>query len=329
MKKLKVTTIPLLLIGVFLIAALSCKKDEDESVPSLPVIITSDVTALLNTADYGGNITSDGGYFVTQRGVCINTSPDPTVNNTTTNNGTGAGIFTGKLIDLIPNTAYYIRAYAITSQGISYGATIKFTTLNTTMKDIENNEYRVIQVVNQVWMAENLQVKKFNNNMAIPLVTDAGTWKALTSPGYCWYGNDSTTYAKTYGALYNWYAAISGKVCPSGWHVPSSAEWDTLLINVGGSNNAGATLKESGTTHWTSPNSSATDAFNFTARPGGFRDNGGNFSENKNYGFWWTTSPWLFGEANAFALYMFFNNNKTPIIYRSKLDGNSIRCVKD
>jgi uncharacterized protein (TIGR02145 family) len=177
-------------------------------------------------------------------------------------------------------------------------------------------------------MAENLQVKKFNNNKPIPLVTDGGIWKTLTSPGYCWYNNDSTTYGKTYGILYNSYVVSTGKLCPAGWHVPSVSEWDSLFINLGGSQIAGGKLKEKGSMHWTS-NIGATDDINFIALPGGFRSSDGTFYYLNAFSFWWTSSPYLLLENHNYGVFLANSNTKTTTSGRSKIDGNSIRCIKD
>jgi uncharacterized protein (TIGR02145 family) len=99
---------------------------------------------------------------------------------------------------------------------------------------------------------------------------------SLTTPVYCWYNNEATTFKATYGALYNWYAVNTGNICPLGWHVPSDAEFTTLTTFIDG--NAGGMLKETSTVHWTSPNTGATNEYGFTARPGG--DRGGS-----NWGF--------------------------------------------
>lgn len=93
--------------------------------------------------------------------------------------------------------------------------------------------YTTIQLGSQCWMVENLASIKYNDGTDIPLVTDNTAWNNLTSPGYCWYSNDSATYADTYGALYNWYTANTGILCPIGWHMPDDSEWKTMEIYLG------------------------------------------------------------------------------------------------
>jgi hypothetical protein len=96
---------------------------------TLPKVTTTTVTSITTTtAQSGGNVTSDGGATVSARGVCWSTSQNPTTANSKTNNGTGTGIFTSSLTGLLPNTTYYVRAYAINTIGTSYGNEISFKT---------------------------------------------------------------------------------------------------------------------------------------------------------------------------------------------------------
>ncbi len=119
-------------------------------------------------------------------------------------------------------------------------------------------------------MAENLKTTKYNDGRAIPLVTDEKAWKALKTPGYCWYNNDVKN-KDIYGALYNFYTVNTKKLCPEGWHVPSDAEWTTMVKFLGDENTAGDKLKESGNAHWKNFLITATNDFDFTALPGGTR----------------------------------------------------------
>jgi uncharacterized protein (TIGR02145 family) len=105
-----------------------CIKDV-ASQASLPTLTTTSIASITQTtATSGGNVTSDGGATVTDRGVCWNTTGNPTIANSKTTNGTGAGTFTSSLTGLAANTTYYVRAYATNSQGAAYGEQISFTT---------------------------------------------------------------------------------------------------------------------------------------------------------------------------------------------------------
>jgi uncharacterized protein (TIGR02145 family) len=151
------------------------------------------------------------------------------------------------------------------------------------ISDIEGNVYPVVKIGTQIWMASNLKTTKLNDGTEIPLVEDA-SWITLTSPAYCWFNNDESN-ANTSGALYNWHTVRTGKLCPTGWHVPSKDEWDALANYLGGEDIAGGKLKEVGTAHWESPNEGATNETGFSALPVGTRD-AGTFHDGTTYDHW-------------------------------------------
>jgi uncharacterized protein (TIGR02145 family) len=177
-------------------------------------------------------------------------------------------------------------------------------------------------------MKENLRTTKFKNGSVIPLVSDQTSWSNQTSSAYCWYNNNASTYGSTYGALYNWYSASSGNLCPDGWHVPSDAEWTTLTNFLGGMDIAGGKMKESGYAHWVNPNTGANNASNFTGLPGSFRDEIGAFDRIiGQYGFWWSTTE--NGTTNAWDRGLFYDSNSTARGDGVKKNGISIRCLKN
>jgi uncharacterized protein (TIGR02145 family) len=194
------------------------------------------------------------------------------------------------------------------------------------VNDIDGNAYNKVTIGVQVWMAENLKTTKYNDNTSIPLVTDNAAWVALTTSGYCWYNNDAATYKATYGALYNWYTVNTGKLCPTGWHVPEDAEWTTLITYLGGKLVAGGKLKETGTTHWSSPNTGATNETGFTALPGGNRYFNGTYYSIGGYGGWWGSTE----DSTTYAWSRFMSCDSTSVgrSYGSKRGGFSVRCVK-
>jgi uncharacterized protein (TIGR02145 family) len=198
-----------------------------------------------------------------------------------------------------------------------------------TVTDIDGNVYKTVKIGNQWWMAENLKVTKFRNGDSIPNVTDNGSWTSLTTEAYCYYNNDANNSA-TYGGLYNWYAVSdSRKIAPIGWHVPNDAEWTILTDFLGGASIAGGKLKESGTAHWQSPNTGATNETGFTAVPGGNRYGsgyGGGFSYIGNDGRWWTSSK---NDPGANHRYLYYAYGGIYTDYSSKSFGFSVRCIKD
>lgn len=209
-----------------------------------------------------------------------------------------------------------------------------------TMTDLEDNIYNTIEIGTQIWMAENLRATKYNDGTLIELVTDNNSWAGLTTPAYCWYDNSNATFGSNYGALYNWHTVNTGKLCPVGWHVPSDEEWKTLEMHLGMSKNAadqfglsrgkdeGGKMKESGTTHWGSPNISANNGSGFTALPGGSRfHNDGSFSGMWVFGDWWSSTE---NSANeAWVRRLSFESSNVLRSYESKGNGFSVRCLKD
>jgi len=156
--------------------------------------------------------------------------------------------------------------------------------------DIDGNVYDTVVIGSQEWTVQNLKTTKLNDGTAIPEVTDNSAWAALTTPGRCAYNNDPAN-RTIYGELYNWYAVGIGNLAPAGWRVPTDADWTTLTTYLGGLTVAGGKLKESGTTHWHSPNTSGTNEVGFSALPGGCRlNNDGTFFAIGYYGYWWTAS---------------------------------------
>jgi uncharacterized protein (TIGR02145 family) len=303
----------------------------------LPTVITSSVTAITQTTvNCGGNVSSDGGAPVTARGVVWSTSQNPTRENKQgiTYNGTGTGSFSSNLTGLTANTPYYVRAYATNSAGTNYGNEVTFTTLppgNSTGTFTDSRDgkvYNWVQIGSQVWMAENLKSTKDNEGTPIPLVTDNLTWSNLSTPGYCWFNNDQATYGNVYGALYNWYAVNTGKLCPSGWHIPSDAEWTILSTFLGGEAVAGGKMKETGTAHWLSPNTGATNTSGFSALGSGYRrpDNGVFYRIN-DHGVWWSSTE--FSATNAWGRGLYYDYAHLGLWNDIKSCGFSVRCLKD
>jgi uncharacterized protein (TIGR02145 family) len=158
----------------------------------------------------------------------------------------------------------------------------------TSIVDGSGNLYTSVTIGTQDWLVENLRTTKFMDGTDIPLITDNASWSNSVTPAYCWYDNHKTTYGSTYGALYNWYVVSSGNVCPTGWHVPTISDWNTLIGFLGGDYQlAGGKLKESGTTHWSFPNTGATNEVGFTALPAGYRLDNGLYMEVYEIGVFW------------------------------------------
>ena len=295
----------------------------------IPILSTTEITGITQTtAKSGGNITDDGGATVTARGVCWSTSRNPTISDSKTEDGTGAGNFTSSISGLESNTMYYVRAYATNSKGTGYGDALSFTTLGE-VTDADGNVYSTVVIGNQEWMAENLKTTKYNNGTPIPNVTSNSEWINLTTGAYVWYDNNEALYKS---ALYNWYAVNTGNLCPTGWHVPTDAEWTTLINYAGGESVAGSKLKSTRTVpdaypRWSSPNA-ATDEYGFSALPGGYRSYHGTFSVWVTvYGTWWSST-----EKDATSAWDRSMNHDLVYVNRYDNDkryGFSVRCLRD
>jgi uncharacterized protein (TIGR02145 family) len=293
-------------------------------------VTTSEITSITPTsAKCGGNITDDGGAKITSRGICWNSNGNPTIANQRSSDGTGSGSFNSNLTLLKPNTFYYLRAYATNNAGTGYGNEVGFATLDITrssVDDIDGNTYKTVSIGTQVWMAENLKTTRYNDNTLIPLVTDNTTWDHLITPGYCWYNNDASTFKSDYGALYNWYTIATGKLCPSGWHVPTDLQWSEMATYLGGAILAGDKLKEEGEAHWTILNSGATNESGFTALPGGGRIDG-SFVYIETSGAWWSATA--YDAENAFCRELDNDIDELLEGYLAKSQGFSVRCIQD
>jgi uncharacterized protein (TIGR02145 family) len=193
--------------------------------------------------------------------------------------------------------------------------------------DPDKNNYAVVKIGSQVWMAENLKTTKYKDGSPLPNITDASAWYKLTTGAYCWYNNDVVNKA-TYGALYNGHAAIdSHNVCPSGWHVPGDAEWTSLSTYLGGEKVAGRKLKESGIAHWQSPNFGTFNESGFTGLPGGYFIFNTGFNYICQMGGWWSSTE--YSSTDSWSRYLSFTNSNLTRGNSDKSRGLSVRCIRD
>lgn len=209
-----------------------------------------------------------------------------------------------------------------------------------TVTDVDGNVYSIIHIGNQVWMGENLKTRHYNDGTPIPVVAEGEKWRNMTSPAMCWYDNSESKYKNTYGALYNWYAASSGNICPEGWHVPTEEDWEILkeyLVNYGfgyGENELiGKSLasskgwKTSSKVNAIGNNQSMNDKTGYKAYPGGIRFSNGEFRHMFENAKWWSADE----SSNNEAVIRFLSYNDSGLSEYSnrKENGFSIRCVKD
>lgn len=193
-----------------------------------------------------------------------------------------------------------------------------------------------VTIGTQTWTTTNLDVTTYRDGTPIPQVTDATAWAGLTTGAWCYKGN-ATSNGGIYGKLYNWYAVAGihdndpntpNKIlAPTGYHVPTDAEWTTLTTFLGGTTVAGGKMKATGTSLWRSPNIDATNSSGFTGLPGGYRTNDGTFVSIGGGGGWWSSSE--YDTANAWDRNLYFYNGSANRSYSIKTNGFSVRCLRD
>jgi len=193
------------------------------------------------------------------------------------------------------------------------------------VSDIDSNVYKTVILGAQEWMAENLNVDHYRNGDLIPQITGSAEWANMTTGAWCYYENNSSN-GLIYGKLYNWLAVNDPRgLAPAGWHVPNYGEWFILVDNLGAEVACGK-MKETGTTHWNSPNTDATNSSGFSAIPGGYGGDDGSFGDIGRRGYWWSSTEYDTSDAMFITLpdeYGFVNMWKCY-----KQSGFSVRCLR-
>ena len=346
-----------------------CLRDETNSGSSatLPTVTTGTVSDITETsATCGGEVTSDGGSEVIERGVCWGISANPAATGAHTSDGTGTGTFTSSISGLSSGYTYTMRAYATNSVGTAYGETVTFTANgsgpgpvvdekscpnNTTVTDVDGNTYGTVQIGGQCWMRDNLRTTKYADGTGIALGSDTSS----TVPYYYDYSSSGIPLTIR-GYLYNWPAAMHGAVssnanpsgvqgvCPTGWHLPSYAEW-LVFVNYMRSqneyqcgNDTNYIAKALTSTEWwtlTSTNctpgngQSTNNASGFNAVPtGGY--NGSSFNgagssttfqlSTEYYGVY--SLGFSFSDHYSYGASGYFS-------YSGKYNGNPVRCLRN
>ena len=196
-----------------------------------------------------------------------------------------------------------------------------------------------VLIGSQVWSAQNLSVSSYRNGDIIPQITNTAQWANATTGAWCWYNNDSVTYAAKYGKLYNWYAVNDSRgLAPVGWHVPSESDWnklvkyldptaDTTCQNCTQSTIAGGFMKESSVINWLSPNVGANNNSHLACLPGGYRYSDGLFYNIRYYGYFWSSAD--FSATQAGLRYLFYNDANINRYNFVKSNGFSVRLIRD
>ena len=192
-----------------------------------------------------------------------------------------------------------------------------------------------VTIGNQVWTTKNLNVSTYRDGTPIPKVENGSTWSSLTTGAYCYYNNDSATYAAVYGKLYNWYAvagiydassfsdsSLRKNLAPAGYKIPTDGDWTTLELTLGA--NAGTQMKT--TSGWNN-GGNGTNSSGFAGLPGGSRNGGGTFNGIGDVGNWWSSSE--ASTTGAWARYLYYPNSMVASYDASEANGFSVRCLRD
>jgi len=210
------------------------------------------------------------------------------------------------------------KTTAVFNPGIKYGR----------VSDVDGNVYKTVKIGSQVWMAENLRTTHYRNGDSVPNIMDNAEWGNLNSGAYCNYNNTTNmdTIA-TYGRLYNWYAVADYRnLAPEGWRVADIMDWDILIEYLGGDTIASNKLKETGNLHWEDPFESDNSS-GFTALPGGRRYKEINTNLIGSYGVFWAMPE--YNETTAGFLYLFYFDSNVYRGLNFKVNGYSVRCIKE
>ncbi|MGE5424980.1 MAG: FISUMP domain-containing protein [Syntrophothermus sp.] len=299
----------------------------------IPIVITGVIKEVSRTTAVSGGLVSDSGTLpVIARGVCFSTHNDPTIQDPYTTDGTGNGYFTSQIHGLAPRTAYYLRAYATNAHGTGYGKTKSFTTADTNLAGpcagldsvvYAGRIYHTVLIGSKCWFRENLNVGNLINGRFDMVKFNSNIEK------YCY--NDLESNCDVYGGLYQWdemmqSVEVEGTrgICPLTWHIPTRDEWNTMINNYGGIQEAGLGLKYN--TSW-SGSGNGTNRSGFSALAGGYRTLDGTFSGlGDQAGFW---SSLRYSNDQSWNFMLSAGNQTVNSQFTNRRMGYSVRCVKD
>lgn len=209
--------------------------------------------------------------------------------------------------------------------------------------DIEGNAYDTLKIGNQIWFKQNLKTTKYNDGSPIsfsgPKKGPDGEWYKTKEGAYAWHF-DNIEYKDTIGALYNWFAASSGKLCPEGWRVPTDKDWKILADSLGGLDVAGKKIRNSLqkdrtkeeveadpiTPYWMESDI-PTNESGFSALPGGTRSYEGAYDGYYMSAYFWGSTS--YSKYYGWYVTTGFASEDLKLGKTNKNTGMSVRCVRD
>ena len=294
-----------------------------------PTVTTAAITNITTTtATGGGDVTQGGDTPVTARGVCWSTSPNPTLSDSHTIDGSGTGSFESNLTDLTPETTYYVRAYAINAAGSAYGNQVDFTTLGPCSGVTPPPGFGVVSSSGKCWLDRNLGANRvaqsstdaeaYGDLYQWGRLTDghqnrtSGTTTTLSNGDVPGHGNFITVNSSPFDwrspQSNNLWQGVSGtnNPCPGGYRLPTDAEWEAERQS------------------WSSNN--AAGAFNSPLKLpiAGFRGADGWLYDVGVCGRYWSATV-----GGTLARYLYFDSSNAGMYYHYRANGYSVRCLKD
>ncbi len=284
-----------------------CIKESADSLATVVTLAEPGITDTLLTMQ--GKLLSTGGGNMLQFKIQWGTSPDLAGASAVdaTYNAEDSTFTLGR-VSFDPSTTYYYSALAISSQGYAFGDTLSFTTLEPACgNDVTYNgyDYATVLIGNDCWFAENLRTDQYNDGVSIPGNLTDEEWLATTEGAQA-VNPSTTTFLTTYGRLYNGYAVSTGKLCPTGWRVPTRSENYGLISGMSLGTDA-----------------SGWDVYGLVAA--GFRYGywNGSFIPVGISGRWWSS------EVNRYLLYAVENSSIEVMSTSTPTEGFSVRCIRD
>lgn len=294
------------------------------------------------TAVLAGEITYDGGAEILEAGACYGNSIPPDFDDNCLFAAGRIGSFSVELSGLEPSNQYYYRTFATTQVDTAWSALVFFNA-ETDVSDVQGNQYELTQIGENYWMAENLRVTRYREqNVNITEISSNQAWQEQTGGAYSIYPNaevdginNENEMKEAYGVHYNWYAVNRDlKICPPGMKVPSQQDWQQLIEELGGFDEAGGKMKserrEQQYPHprWDAPNEGADNSSDFKGLPAGIRlGNTGVFEDLGATGYWWTSTSW--SNSGAFTYGVEYDKSTVLQRIRNQNVGLPVRCVND